>query len=118
MDRVVEDLLEAARWAHGKVTLHPRCLDVRDVVTEAAEDVAAAVAEHGHELVVVTASEPLLADVDAERLHQVLSNLLRNAVKWRRAGASCSRRSERSCRSGCASRHRPRHRTRGAAACV
>jgi signal transduction histidine kinase len=82
MNRVVEDLLDAARWARGKVTLRKQRLDVRDVISEAAQDVAAAVAERGHDLVVTTTSEPLWADVDAQRLHQVLSNLLRNAVKY------------------------------------
>jgi signal transduction histidine kinase len=86
MDRVVEDLLDEGRWARGKVTLHQRCVDVRDVVAEAADDVAAAVAERGHELMVTTASEPLLADVDAARLHQVLSNLLRNAIRYTEPG--------------------------------
>jgi signal transduction histidine kinase len=82
MSRVVDDLLDATRWARGKVTLRKQRLDVRDVVRDAALDIAAAVAERGHELVVATASEPLWADADPQRLHQVLSNLLRNAVKY------------------------------------
>lgn len=82
MDRVVVDLLDAARWARGKVTLRKHRLDLREIVTEAAADVAAVVASRGHELIVSTAAEPLWADVDPQRFHQVLSNLLRNAAKY------------------------------------
>ena len=82
MNRVVEDLLDATRWARGKVTLRKQRLDVRDVIRDAVQDVAAAVAERGHALKVVTAKDPLWADADRQRLHQVLSNLLRNAVKY------------------------------------
>jgi len=82
MNRVVEDLLDATRWARGKVTLRKQRIDVRDVIRDAVQDVAAAVAERGHALKVVTAKDPLWADADRQRLHQVLSNLLRNAVKY------------------------------------
>lgn len=90
MNRVVEDLLDAARWARGKVTLRKQRLDVRSVIDEAAQDVAAAVAERGHELVVTTPPEPLWANADPQRLHQVLSNLLRNAVKYTDPGGRIS----------------------------
>jgi signal transduction histidine kinase len=90
MNRVVEDLLDAARWARGKVTLRKQRLDLRDVVREAAVDVAAAVAARGHELRLMTASEPLWVNADSQRLHQVLSNLLRNAVKYSDPGGCIS----------------------------
>lgn len=82
MDRVIGDLMDAARWAHGNVTICRQRLDVRDLVRDAALDVEAAVAERGHQFVVTTALEPLWADADPQRLQQVLSNLLRNAVKY------------------------------------
>jgi signal transduction histidine kinase len=90
MNRVVEDLLDAARWARGKVNLRTRHLDVRDVIKEATQDLAATVAERGHELVVSTPAEPLWADADPQRLHQVLSNLLRNALKYTDPGGRIS----------------------------
>lgn len=82
MNRVVEDLLDATRWARGKVTLRIEHLDMREVMSEAALDVAAAVAGRGQQLVVDTATDALWMDADPQRLHQVLSNLLRNAVKY------------------------------------
>ena len=90
MNRVVEDIMDAARWRRGKVTLRKQQLDVRDVIKDAAQDVQAAVVERRHQLVVATAPEPLWAEADPQRLHQVLSNLLRNAVKYTDPGGRIS----------------------------
>jgi two-component system CheB/CheR fusion protein len=90
MTRMIEDLIDATRWASGKVTLRKQRLDIRDVIRDAAMDVTADIAERGHELVVATASEPLWADADPQRVHQVLSNLLRNAVKYTDPGGRIS----------------------------
>jgi signal transduction histidine kinase len=90
MNRVVEDIMDAARWRRGKVKLRKQQLDVREVIKDAAQDVEAAVVERRHQLVVATAPEPLWADADPQRLHQVLSNLLRNAVKYTDPGGRIS----------------------------
>ncbi len=95
MDRVVEDLIDATRWACGKVTLRKQRLDVRDVIRDAQLDVTTAIAERGHQLVVAVASEPLWVDADAQRLQQVLSNLLRNAVRFTDPGGRISLVAER-----------------------
>jgi signal transduction histidine kinase len=81
MSRVVEDLFDAARWAKGKLALRLERVDVRQAVTAAAMDARAAIEARGHELVVSTARSPLWVDADPERLQQVLSNLLDNAIK-------------------------------------
>jgi len=82
MSRVVDDLTDAMRWANGKVTLRKRWIDARDVLRDAAADATASAAARGHALEISTASEPLWVDADAQRLHQVLSNLLANAIKF------------------------------------
>jgi signal transduction histidine kinase len=82
MSRLVEDLVDATRWARGKMTLHKRRLDLREVVSDAAQDVGAEVAERGLELIVAQTSGPIWVDADRQRLQQVLSNLLHNAVKY------------------------------------
>jgi signal transduction histidine kinase len=79
---VIGDLLDAARWAGGRLTLRTQRLDLRDVMRDAALDVAAAVAEREQEFEADIGSEPLWTVGDPERLGQVLSNLLRNAVKF------------------------------------
>lgn len=90
MSRLVEDLMDTMRWACGKVTLRKQRIDVRAVLRDAALDVTAAVAARRQELVVATASEPLWVDADPQRLHQVLSNLLANAMKNTEAGGRIS----------------------------
>jgi len=52
MNRLMDDLLDETRWARGKMTLRRERLDLREVMKDAALDVAAAVAERGHALVV------------------------------------------------------------------
>ena len=41
MSRMVDDLLDAARLSTGKVSLIPHRLDIREVMTDAAADIAA-----------------------------------------------------------------------------
>jgi signal transduction histidine kinase len=82
MTRLVEDLADATRWARGTMTLQIQRLDLGALIQNVALDVTAAAAERGHRLVIATAPEPLWIDADPERLHQVLSNLLDNAVKY------------------------------------
>ena len=82
MSRVVADLTDATRWAYGKVTLLKRCVDARDVLAVAAADAAAPAAARGHALEISTASRPLWVDADPQRLQQMLSNLLANAIKF------------------------------------
>ena len=90
MNRVVEDLLDATRWAQGKVTLQKKRIDLRDVISDAVLDVAGAVAERGHQLALAPAPEGLCIHGDAQRIQQVLSNLLRNAVKYTEPGGRIS----------------------------
>jgi signal transduction histidine kinase len=90
MSRVIEDLMDEMRWACGKVTLRKQRIDVGQVLREAALDVAAAVAARRQSLVLATASEPLWVDADPQRLQQVLSNLLANAMKYTGPGGRIS----------------------------
>ena len=82
MSRMIEDLVDAARLTHGKVSLQMARLDLRTVVADAAIDLAAEVKEQQHTLDVHCGMVPLWVRADPQRLHQVFSNLLRNASKY------------------------------------
>jgi signal transduction histidine kinase len=86
MSRQVEDLVDAVRWARGKVSLHKCRLDLRDVMRDAAADVEATIAEGRPQLLVAGEQEPIWVEGDRQRLLQVVSNLLRNAVSYSQPG--------------------------------
>jgi len=82
MSRMVDDLLDAARLSTGKVSLISQRIDVRDVMAEAGADCAPAAAERRQLLDVARGVTPLWVSADRQRLYQVFSNLLRNAIKF------------------------------------
>jgi signal transduction histidine kinase len=94
MTRVVEDLVDASRWARGNVTLRKERLDLRSLMSDAVVDVAAIVAARGQSLLLVPAPEALWVEADPQRLHQVLSNLLGNAIKYTDPGGHISIRAD------------------------
>jgi PAS domain S-box-containing protein len=82
INRLVEDLVEATRWARGNVTLEKSRIDLRRVLEDAANDVAPALKERGHQFIISNSPDAVWLEADGGRLQQVLSNLLRNAVKY------------------------------------
>lgn len=82
MSRMIEDLVDAARLANGKVSLRAERIDFRCVLKDAAKDVATAMTARQHTFDVHVSAEPLWIRGDSQRLHQVFSNLLRNAIKY------------------------------------
>ena len=80
--KLIEDLLDTSRIAAGKLILRRRDVDLAAVVREAVEGVLPAAGEKG---VAIGADAPggaAVAWADADRLRQVVSNLLTNAVKF------------------------------------
>ncbi|WP_208023343.1 ATP-binding protein [Duganella alba] len=86
MVHLVDDLLDIARLAEGKVTLRRERVVLADVVSDAVEISMPLVQAGGHRLSLHLPHEPLWLDVDRHRIAQVLSNLLNNAAKYTPAG--------------------------------
>ena len=81
LGRMVSDLLDLTRIESGKIELLPQALPVADVVTDAADGLRHVAVERRVRLVAdAAACPPLWADPD--KVHQVLTNLLANAIKW------------------------------------
>jgi two-component system CheB/CheR fusion protein len=84
--RLVEDLLDTSRAMAGKLHLHMRPLCITELCEKLAEQARPAAAAKGVRLTAVVSTTPLSVNGDPDRLHQVVSNLLANAVKFTEAG--------------------------------
>jgi signal transduction histidine kinase len=83
--RMVSDLLDLTRIEAGKIELLPQALPLGDVVSDALEGLRPVATERGVHLIVdVPPCPPVWADPD--KVHQVLTNLLTNAIKFSSRG--------------------------------
>jgi two-component system sensor histidine kinase BaeS len=82
LERLVADLLDLARLDTREFSLHPRPVDAGQVVTGAVEALQPAAAEAGLRLVALPAPGPIPAELDPERLAQMVANLVENALKY------------------------------------
>ena len=80
--RLVDDLLDVARFNTGKITLQKEPTDLAAVVSGAIQHVRPAIEGRHHELSVAGSAESLRVEADPIRLAQVLDNLLNNAAKY------------------------------------
>lgn len=87
--RVVEDLAELSAAETASLTLRRTAVDLGRVVEDAVT--AARPTTDAAGLTVVTRADPdVVVDGDADRLHQVIGNLLVNTARYCRAGDSVS----------------------------
>ena len=82
MDTLIQDLLDVVRIDAGQLHVQPRAVGVNELLSAALETLEP-LAE-AKSLTLTTAIEPKLPEVvvDAERIAQVLSNLVGNAIKF------------------------------------
>ena len=80
--RLVDDLLDLSRIAHGKFALRFETFDLREQVRTAVDAFAESATARRVRLSAVLSAEPLPMWGDAARLHQIVSNLLANALKF------------------------------------
>lgn len=79
---MIRDLLEATRAESGKLRIEPRCLDIRELVQQAAAMMRPAAAEKHIGLEMVLDSTIPLVHADPDRTLEVLINLIDNAIKF------------------------------------
>lgn len=90
MNRHVEDLLSTSLKGERKHGLRLAYVDLRGVLTNSCDAIAADFARRGHRLVINLPPDALWVHADGVRLEQVFSNLLINAGKYTRDGGEIS----------------------------
>jgi two-component system CheB/CheR fusion protein len=86
LERLVQDLLDAARISRGAIVLRSQREDLAGLAREALEALSPALAERAHHLEVSLPEAPVWVQGDATRLVQVITNLLDNAIKYTEPG--------------------------------
>ena len=90
MARLVNDLLDLASLARGKVRLRRARTEVRLVIDRAVDMARPLMDRHGHTLRVDVPATGLPLDGDDDRLVQVITNLLTNAARYTARGGHVS----------------------------
>jgi signal transduction histidine kinase len=85
--RLIDDLLELARAEAGQIEIRHVATDVREAVREVAEEYRAQAESKGLRLETQLPGDFPVVDSDAERVRQILGNLVSNAVKYTAEGA-------------------------------
>jgi signal transduction histidine kinase len=96
LSRLVEDLVDAAGVAQGKVRLRPERIRLGGVIEAAVNVVQPRINERQLRLQLDVPVDPIWLTADPARLQQVFSNLLTNAAKFTDAGGQLGIRVEAS----------------------
>jgi two-component system phosphate regulon sensor histidine kinase PhoR len=87
MERLVSDLLRLARLDARQEMLERAMCDVRQIFQAVVADLAPAIEAKGHRVVVDVPEEACRVSADPAKLHDVLRNLVENAVNYSPDGA-------------------------------
>lgn len=82
MERMMRDLTDVARIGAGKLQLFKEDLDVGAELVEIVETIRSQAASKRQELFVIVPPAPVRIRADRQRFHQIVFNLLHNAVKY------------------------------------
>ena len=88
MNRIIQDLLDIASIEGGRLAIYPQRTSAVEIVALARPSLDALTQAHDFVVTLAPVLPPLRAD--AERIAQVLANLVNNAAKYTRAGGAIS----------------------------
>lgn len=84
---LINRVLDCAKLEHGDVTIQEAPLDLRGLLHDLVKLFHAQASNKGLELRLnIEPESPIMVQGDRERLHQILSNLIGNAIKFTQAG--------------------------------
>lgn len=82
LTQLIDELLDMSRISAGKVRLEMEVVDLREIVSQSSETCKPAADDKGLAIKVSLPEDAALVRGDAERLHQIVNNILSNAVKF------------------------------------
>jgi signal transduction histidine kinase len=82
LTHLIDDLLDVTRIAKGKVQLRRERLELSVLAARVVEDLQPVLDKAGLEASFAAPAAPVMVNADAERMTQVLGNLLHNAAKF------------------------------------
>ncbi len=88
LTEIVDQLLNVARLDAGDLHVQPELIDVGSVVSEVVGTVEDAGVVNGHRFEVDLPEEPLAAEADRDKVRQVFSILVENALKYSPQGGT------------------------------
>jgi PAS domain S-box-containing protein len=88
MQRLIRDLLDIAALEAGRLSMEKRMEDARNLVDRVLELFEGSAAEAGVALRAEMPGDEVIVGLDAERILQVLANLVSNAIKFTESGGS------------------------------
>ncbi len=86
MGRLIDDLLDATRLAHGKILLRKERADLGVILRQTLQDYRSIIDSRGLTLVAEVPDVPVWLEGDPTRLVQAIGNLLHNAHKFSNPG--------------------------------
>lgn len=85
LSRLINDVLDVERIASGTAILQPEVFDVMSVIAATIDELRLVAAEDGVDLIGDEPS-PVMVFADIDRVHQVMVNLIGNAIKFSSSG--------------------------------
>jgi len=86
--RLIDDLLDVSKIAHGKISLQSEAVDISALLSKALEIMREDIVRKGITIQVESGAQYVRAYGDPARLQQVFWNLLKNAAKFTPSGGS------------------------------
>jgi PAS domain S-box-containing protein len=88
MRRLVEGLLDLSRFERGIIALNKHVTSLREVVEQTVQTQQPEAERKGLTLVLEASRDPIMVEIDPERIIQVVTNLVTNAINYTPSGGT------------------------------